>query len=124
MLGWYCSGKTPPETWIILAKNEGCILLDGLDKAVNWQLWGNHSACSLLGTPGDRAHPVYTIVLLGSWYLKGHLLVTLWKSLLCTFIVHVSQETELLMVSVLALQGLILDSFHFVGLDRTDFQQI
>ena len=82
------------------------------------------------------------IVLLGRWYWKCDWLVTQGRTLLSTFIVKVSWETELLdrvllsckdcillvftLGGVVVLKGLTLDDFYFWrvdGLERTTFQQ-
>ena len=104
----------------------------GLEEAVLLVTLGN-----LLG---DSAHQVDTIALLRRWSWKGHLSVILGKTVFWYSLFR-SPRRQLLGVSVLALQGLILENFHFRrewwfwnnwflsvfifieagGLERTDF---
>ena len=48
------------------------------------------------GLPGDRAHIGNTILLPEIWSWKCHWSVTLGKTLLCIFLVQVSQDTDLI----------------------------
>ena len=58
--------------------------------------WKGCSLVTLGNLPGDRTQQVNTIGLLGRWSWKGNYFMTLGKALLCTFIVHVFQKTDLL----------------------------
>ena len=67
-------------------------LEDTLEKAV-YQWCKGRLCCthSLFGSPWRQS---LQVVLFGRWSWKGHSLVTLWKALLCKFIVQVFKETQ------------------------------